>query len=58
VMGVLAEANLSYPHAFAVARRHTLGRLRFAELAGELLALRVDPRELPLLRVLISTLRA
>jgi hypothetical protein len=29
----------------AVARQHSLGRLQFAELAGELLALRIDARE-------------
>jgi len=32
-------------HALAVAREHTLSRLQFVELAGEILALRIDARE-------------
>src|SRR5215831_13809043 len=46
----LASAHLrrSYPlrpRTRAVAREHSLGRLQLAELAGELLALRIDARE-------------
>ena len=31
--------------SLAVAREHTLGRLQFGELAGELVALRIHARE-------------
>ena len=37
--------GLSCLCALAVAREHSLGRLQFAELAGELFALRIDARE-------------
>jgi hypothetical protein len=44
--------------AFAVARKHTLSRLQFAELAGELLALCIGARQRladPLLLLRISS---
>ena len=41
----LGSGRLSYPRACAVARQHTLGRFQFAELAFQLLALRVDARQ-------------
>src|SRR5262244_4381124 len=36
---------LCYPRACAVARKHTLGRLQFAELTGQLLVLCIDTRQ-------------
>jgi hypothetical protein len=42
--GVLADGVLFASPALAVARKHTLGCLKFAELAGEHLALRIDAR--------------
>ena len=45
LLGVLAEAIFFAGVPLTVARKHTLGRLEFAELAGELLALRIDARE-------------
>src|ERR1700730_3833733 len=37
--------RLFYLRALAVARKHTLARLQFAELTGELVALQVDARK-------------
>src|SRR5271155_1228412 len=41
----LARDRLSCPRALTVADEHTLRRLQFAELAGELVALRIDAPE-------------
>src|SRR5215813_14214800 len=41
----LGQSLLCYPRACAVARKHTLGRLQFAELTGQLLVLCIDTRQ-------------
>src|SRR5580692_9695503 len=41
----LGGGRLFYVRAFAVTRKYTLSRLQLAELAGQLLALRIDARQ-------------